>query len=108
MSSTNLDEYITLYVTTAMDHLSAAISLATTPPISQSSHDEIYRHIHSLKGSSSVMNVPVVTKLCEDILVLLRDTKKQSEINSNVVSLLHQARVELEQFAKLSDDHTTQ
>lgn len=76
MPTTTTEEYKQLFITTATDHIQLAESLLSQLANSLSNEDakEFFRHIHSLKGSSSVMGYKEISSACDEIDSLIHPT----------------------------------
>lgn len=69
MPTTDTADYNNLFLTTAQDHLDAVTKLIDAAKNenldASNAASEIFRHIHSLKGSASVMGYEEIVKLCD-------------------------------------------
>lgn len=74
MSTTDTSDYNALFITTASDHLNAVAKLLQQLPKDGDPGyiaSEVFRHIHSLKGSSGVMGYQKISQLCDSIDALI-------------------------------------
>lgn len=63
MPVSDVSSYRGLFIETATDHIRAINSLLVNERTTES-EEEIYRHLHSLKGSASVMGYLDIVELC--------------------------------------------
>ncbi len=78
MTDTDLLSYRDLFVTTGLEHIrliNAEFSKNANP---MDIVDEVYRRIHSLKGSSSIMGFSEISELCSNAGDLLISQKEHA------------------------------
>lgn len=80
MSPINLSEYTELFISTAMDHILSSRDLLLSSSLSQSETlREVYRRMHSLKGSSSVMGYSSIQEVSQHIVDLIHENEELSD-----------------------------
>lgn len=95
MESGDTSGYIVLYLKTARSHIVAIKSiLAQQKPADM---EELFRHAHSLKGSSDVMGQDSISKICGQIITLIRPRQTIQEANGQIISDIQELTKELDQ-----------
>lgn len=84
MTDTDLLSYRDLFIETAKEHVQKINSELANSSARDEVMDEIYRRIHSLKGSSSIMGFSEISQLCTKAGDLLQNRDKESNIEDNL------------------------
>ncbi len=84
MTDTDLLSYRDLFIESAEEHVQKINSELTNSSARKEVIDEIYRRIHSLKGSSSIMGFSEISQLCTKAGDLLQDREKESTRDDNL------------------------
>lgn len=104
MPDQDLGSFNELFFTTAFDHVK---EIRQQFPLIIEDHDnseilyEIYRHAHSLKGSSQLMGFVTISELCQQIIAIVHK-ENQSQLDSaqmenleSIVNDLHNALLKI-------------
>lgn len=102
MTPRDIAGYNTLFLKTAREHIQALESLLSSSSLPDIK--EIFRHVHSLKGSSQMMGYQEITKLCSEIIANIRPQGTILTANKELVTSLSLLVKELEnQIKKVSE-----
>lgn len=88
MPNTDISSYNDLFLKSANNHLTEVKKLLSNIQIEnkKQTFEEIYRHIHSLKGSSSVMGVNTIVTLCDEINSLILNSKN-NQLKEKIIDI---------------------
>lgn len=87
MTSADIAGYNDLFLRTATEHISAIENLLSGVS-STEKLEELFRQVHSLKGSSEVMGHNEISKTCSEIISYIRPGGDLVTINSEIVEIL--------------------
>lgn len=90
MTSKTDSEYSDLFLKTAKEHIQIVEKLLIGYESDLTNHElqkEIYRRIHSLKGSSTIMNHEKIADHCSKILEFLNPEGNKNVSSNNIASL---------------------
>ena len=104
MTNINVSDYEDLFFSTASDHLLAIEQQLKFRSLKkQVDLNEIFRRIHSLKGSASVMKHNNISDLCDEISQLIKRQSK-SDLDSQQYDKLFQLVIRLKNELLLGGD----
>lgn len=86
--------YNDLFLKTAREHIQALESLLSSPSLPDIK--EVFRHVHSLKGSSQIMGYQEIAKSCSEIIANIRPQGTILTADKELVSNLSTLVTELE------------
>lgn len=96
MPAPDITDFTELFFKTASDHvreIEKLLDYIESSPTPTKIIDEIFRHVHSLKGSSSVMGYTQIAEACEKLDVIIHPekgsfvyTKEASEEISSLIA----------------------
>lgn len=83
MDSINND-YLDLFKKTAFEHIDQSQEILNLQSINNNQAEELFRHFHSLKGSSAIMKYEQISKLCNELLNLIDKTGNTYTVKDGV------------------------
>lgn len=102
MSAQDVASYRVVFIKSALDHLNSIKSNLpnlSNPDLSESVLEEIYIHIHSLKGSSGVMGYSPISEICSEIDILIHPPdnylKNKDEFFPKISGLINKLESEI-------------
>lgn len=89
VNSSDLTAYKGIFLTSAKKHIASLefnLNLLKTDPETQEIINDLYLHLHSLKGECGVMGFSPIVEKCEQALVFLKNEKTNPSNSQNVIN----------------------
>ncbi len=90
--------YNDLFLKTAFDHIRICEDLLSNPQLMD--FEEFFRNIHSLKGSSELMEHQTLTQICREMINLIRPQQDlltpDATLNATLQNLIKKAKNQLD------------
>src|SRR5690348_9473201 len=89
MQRNDISNYDGLFFETANDHITSCESLLIDTPQTVDMQ-EIFRHIHSLKGSSQMMGFENISNICQKLISIIRPDESVITVDSDGLTTIKQ------------------
>lgn len=101
MNPNDLSSYKSVFVKSSNDHIAKLeedLNTLRTDQLTRALIDDIYLHLHSIKGECNVMDLESIAQKCEASLEFLRQEKDKMTTSKNVLEAIE------ENFSSIKSD----